>query len=69
MLCEELEMRNRAFQDDLIGELRRICCADTDRARHLKHDEFSTQKEENLSTMNQLMVQIQELKDKVKLIP
>ena len=62
-------MRNRAFQDDLIGEVRRICCADTDRARQLKLGEFSTQKEENFSTVNQLMVQIQELKDKVKLIP
>ena len=48
-----------------IEELRRICCAEADRAGQLKYDEPSTQKEENPSTMNQLLVQIQELEDKV----
>ena len=37
-LCEELEIRNRAFQEyrarncQVIEELRRICCAEADRA-------------------------------------
>ena len=71
-LCEELDMRNLAFQEDLardcqeIEELRRICCAEADRARQLKYDELSMRQKENLSTLNQLMAQIQELQDKVK---
>ena len=70
-LCDESEMRIRAFQGDRarncreIEELQRICCVDTDRARHLRCDELSTQKEENNSAVNQFMVQIQELQDKV----
>ena len=70
-LCEDLEKRNRAFQEDRAGdcqetqELRRICCAEADRARQLKYDEPSTQKEDNPSAVNQFMVQIQELQDKV----
>ena len=42
---EEIEMRNRAFQEDRAGdcqeieEIRRICCAESDRARQLKYDE------------------------------
>ena len=70
-LCEELEKRNRAFQEDRARdcqeteELRRICCAEADRARQLKYDEPSTQKEDNPSAVNQFMVQIQELQDKV----
>ena len=47
-LCEELDMRNRAFQEDRasdcqeIVQLRRICFAEDDRARQLKYDELST---------------------------
>ena len=43
---EKLEMRNRAFQEDRargcqeIQELRRICCAEAERARQLKNDEL-----------------------------
>ena len=70
-LCDESDMRIRAFQGDRarncreIEELQRIFCVDTERARHLRCDEPSTQKEENNSTVNQFMVQIQELQDKV----
>ena len=69
--CEELDIRNKAIEEDRardyqdIEELRRICCAEADRARRLKYDELSTQQKENPSTVNQLMVQIQELQDKV----
>ena len=69
--CEELDIRNKASEEDRardyqdIEELRRICCAEADRARRLKYDELSTQQKENPSTVNQLMVQIQELQDKV----
>ena len=64
-------MRNRVFQEDRarscqeIEELRRMCCAEAERARRLRIDELSAQKEESKSTVNQLMVQIQELQDKV----
>ena len=70
-LCEELDMRNRAFQEDRardiqeIEELRRICCAEADRARQLKYDELSMQQKENLSTLILLKAQIQELQNKV----
>ena len=70
-LCEEVEIRNRTFQEDrardcqYIEELRRICCAGADRARQMKYDELSTQQKENPSTVNQLLAQIQELQDKV----
>ena len=73
-LCEELEKRNRAFQEDRARdcqeteELRRICCAEADRARQLKYDEPSTQKEDNPSAVNQFMVQIQELQDKANFL-
>ena len=70
-LFEELEMRNKVFQEDRarncqeIGDLRRICCAEAERPRPLKYDELSAQKEQNPTTVNQLMMQIQELQDKV----
>ena len=57
-LCHELEMRNRAFQEDRarncqeIEELRRICCTEAERARQLRSDELSTQKEEGKSTVS-----------------
>ena len=70
-LCDELETRNRAFKEERarnseeIEKLLRIYLAEAERARQLKYDELSTQKEENPSTVYPLMVQIQELQDKV----
>ena len=64
-LSNELEMRNRAFQEDraksyqAIEELIRICCAEAERARQLGIGELSAQEEEGKSTVNHLMVQIQ----------
>ena len=64
-------MRNKFVQQDRardgqrINELRGICCAEADRARQLSYDELSTQQEENPFTVNQLMLHIQELHDKV----
>ena len=52
-LCNGLEIRNRAFQEDRtricqqIEELRTICCTEAERARQLRIDELSTQEEEN----------------------
>ena len=49
----ESELRNRLFQEDHardcqeIEELRRICCEETDRARRLRIDELSMQREES----------------------
>ena len=63
-LCEELEFRNKAFQKDRarncqdIEEVRRIFCTVAERARQLKSDELSTQKEAGKSTVKQLIVQI-----------
>ena len=71
MASEELELRSRAFQEHRardcqeIEELRRICCAEADRARQLKMDELSLQQKENPSTVSQLVAQIQEFPDKV----
>ena len=70
-LCDEVEMKNRAFQENHarscqeIEELQRICCAEADRARQLRINELLTKKEERKSTVNQLMLQIQELQDKM----
>ena len=70
-LCDELEMRNRAPQEDRARncqeseKLRRVCCAEAERPRQPRSDALSTQKEESKSTVNQLMVQIQEQQDKV----
>ena len=57
------EDRARNCQD--IVELRRTCCTEAERAPQLRSDERSTQKVESKSTVNQLVVQIQELQDKV----
>ena len=70
-LSEELEMRNKAFQEDRARDcqemlkFQRICCAEAERARQLRIDELSMQQKENPSSVNQLTVQIQELQDKV----
>ena len=70
-LCNELEMKKRSFQEDRsrccqeIEALRRICFTEAERARQLRIDELSAQEKERKSTVHQLMVQIQELEDKV----
>ena len=69
--CTKLEMRDRALQEDRtkshqeIEELRRICSTQAERARQLRIDELSSQEEESESVVNQVMVQIQELQDKI----
>ena len=70
-LFGELNVRNRACQEDRakdyqeIEDIRRICCAEADRARQLRIDEHSMQQTENPSTVNQLLAQIQDLQNKV----
>ena len=70
-LCDELEMRDKASQEDRarkcqeIEELRRICRTEAERVRQLRSEELSAQKEQSKSTVHQLMVQIQELQDNV----
>ena len=67
-LCDEPDMRNRASQEERarkcqeVEELQRVWCAEAERARHLRSDEFSTQ-EESTSSVNQFIVQIQEMQD------
>ena len=56
---------NREKDCQAIEELPRICCEERDRARQLRIDALSVQQEENPSTVNQLLAQIQELQDKV----
>ena len=62
-LCTDLEMRERALQEDRvksyqeIEDLKRICCTEAERARKLRIDELSTQEEESKATVNQLVVQ------------
>ena len=40
-----------------------MCCTEADRAKQLRVDELSIQEKESTSTLNQLMVQIQELQE------
>ena len=53
-LCEESDLRNRAFHEDRardcqeIEEIRRIWCAEADRVRQLKYSELSTTERETL---------------------
>ena len=55
---EEIDMRNRAFQEDHardcqeIEEFQRICCVEGDGARQLKLDELSVQQKKNKSAVN-----------------
>ena len=65
-------MRSRGFQEDRarscqnIEELRRIFFTEAERAINLRNDELCTQKGESRATVNQFVVQIQELQDNVK---
>ena len=42
-----------------------MCCTEAERAKQLRTDELFIQEQERKSTVNQIMVQIQELQDKV----
>ena len=70
-LCDESKMRSRAIQEDRarncqeILEFRRISCTEADRGRQLRSDGLSAQKEESKLSVNQLMVQMQELQGRV----
>ena len=67
-------MRVRVLQEDHtkkyheIEELKGICFTICGRARQLRIDELSPLGEENTSVVDQLVVQTQELQDKVKLL-
>ena len=55
---------NRAIDcQELLEELRRICCEETHGAQ-LQIDESSVQQERNPSTVSQLLTQIQDLQHK-----
>ena len=70
-LYGELELRTRLFQEDYARycqeseELRRICCAETDRARQARIDELSVHQERNPTTVSQMMAQIWDLQNNV----
>ena len=57
------ECRARTCQE--IDEIRRICWEGTDRARHLKFDELSVQRERDPDTVSQLLTLIQDSHNKV----
>ena len=57
------EDRVQSLQE--IEELKTLCCTETVEAKQLRIDELSTQEKESKSTVNQRMVQIQELQDRV----
>ena len=48
-----------------VEELKNMCFTEAEKAKQLRSEELSTQKEESKSTANQLMVQNQEFQDKV----
>ena len=64
-------LENRIYQErhakgcPPIEELRRICCVQADRARHLRIEELSMQQKANPSTVNQLVPKIRNVKDNV----
>ena len=64
-------MRNRLRQESQtrtcqeIGEVRRICCEETNQVRHVKIDELAMQQESDPTTVNQPLAQIQELQNQV----
>ena len=45
--------------------MKKMCCTEAAKSKQFRTDKLSTQEEESKSTVNQLMVQIQELQDKV----
>ena len=69
-LCDQLEMRNRLFNESRarncqeIEELRRYVAEKKDWARQLKIDQLSMQQKGNPSTVSQLLTQIPDLQDK-----
>ena len=64
-------MRNGAFQAERtkrfqeIEEMKKMSCTEGERPKQLRIDALDGQEEESKSTVNQLVVQIQELQDKV----
>ena len=60
-IFEELTMKSNLYQENHarncqeIEELRRICCKQAERVSQLRIDDISMQKEENPSTVNQLL--------------
>ena len=70
-LCTELDRKERLLQEDRMRslqekqELKKMCCIEAEKAKQLRRDELSIQEKESKSTVNHLMVQIQELRDKV----
>ena len=69
-MFEELTTKSRLYQENHaldcmeIEELRRICCEETERARQLRTDELYATKNEEPSTVSQLLSQIRTLQDK-----
>ena len=69
-LCTELDRRERFLQESRVRSLQAReelpkCCTEAERAKQLRIDELSFYEKERKSTVNLLMVQIQELQDKV----
>ena len=62
-----MEIGDTALQEDRtkssheIQEWKKMRCAEAGRAKQLRNDELSIQEEESKSTVNQFVVQIQEL--------
>ena len=48
-----------------IEDLRRICCEETEQAKHARSDELSMQQQWNPTTVSQMMAQIREIQNKV----
>ena len=60
------EDRLKSLQE--IEELKKLCCTEAEKAKQLRGDELAVQEQERKSTVNQFMVQIQELQHKVKIL-
>ena len=70
LVCGDLELRNRLFQEDHardcqeIEELRRICSEETNQARQARIEELSTKQQRNPSAVSQMKAQIRDLQNR-----
>ena len=71
-LCRDFEIlnrlcrENRAKDSPKIGELRTICCEETDRAGQARIDEWCMHQERNPTTVSQFLAQIHDLQNKMR---
>ena len=64
-LCQANQLSDQSHSEKSWSCTELESCTEAERAKQLRIDELSTQEKESKSSVNQLMVQIQELQDNV----